>query len=95
MSGMLDGTSGSVELLGTLARRYTARALARLAEVLDGDDPQAAVEAARELLNRGYGTALLPIAFDANGVAVEVNASGEDETDAPRERVNGKSWRTG
>jgi hypothetical protein len=93
MPGMLDGTHASASLLGKLARQHTAHALVRLVEVLDGDDPRAAVEAARELLNRGYGAALLPLAFDANGVSVEVNASGEDEPDVSRERVNGKSWR--
>jgi hypothetical protein len=97
MSGMLDGISGSVELLGTLARRYIARAFARLAEVLDGDDPRAAVEAARELFNRRYGTALLPIAFDANGVTVQVETSIESNDPEAKlnHRVNGKSWSAG
>jgi hypothetical protein len=92
---MLDGTNASASLLSKLARQHTAHALVRLVEVLDGDDPHAAVEAARELLNRGYGAASLPIAFDANGVSVEVTASGEVESDAPYERVNGKARRVG
>jgi hypothetical protein len=94
---MLDGTAGSPELLATLARRYTARAIARLAEVLDGDDTQAAVDAARELLNRGYGAPSLAVAFDAAGVTVQVEASGESgKSEASlNHRMNGKSWNAG
>jgi hypothetical protein len=85
---MLDGTTTSAQLLATLAQQHTSRCIARLATILDGPDATAAAEAARELLDRGYGKPLQPLAFDADGIAVEVNATGEAE--ARRHRANGR-----
>jgi len=38
-----------------LARAHGPKAIAKLAELLDGDDPRVAVSAAQALLDRGYG----------------------------------------
>jgi hypothetical protein len=74
-------------LLATLSRQHTVRCIARLAEVLDGNDPAAAVTAAPELLNRGYG---MPQPFSADGIHIELNEA--EETHRP----NGESaWNTG
>jgi hypothetical protein len=86
---MLDGTIASAELLAALARQHTARAIARLAEVMNGDDPQAAVDAARELLSRGYGAPLLSLCID--GVHIELDTGAEP--DAPhRPNGEGRAW---
>ena len=92
---MLDGTVSSPDLLGALARQHTARCIAKLAEVLDGDDPGAAVEAARELLSRGHGQAPMTIAFDGSNITVEVAAG--TETQEPAHHSNGDgstTWKT-
>jgi hypothetical protein len=92
---MLDGTVGSPDLLGALARQHTARCIARLAEVLNGDDPAAAVAAAAELLSRGYGAPLLPLAFDGSSITVEVATGAEPQE--PPHRPNGEdstTWKT-
>jgi hypothetical protein len=82
---MLDNSYSDIALL---ARRHGPDCIQRLGELLHSNDPVAAVAAARELLNRGFDLPLQPLAFDASGVHVEVNAAGEPE--APQ-RANGKS----
>jgi hypothetical protein len=84
---MLDGTTASAELLATLARQHTARAISRLAEILDGSDAAASVAAARELLDRGYGRPPQPLTIDANGIAVEVNTGAEPHTNGQSARL--------
>jgi hypothetical protein len=72
----------------------TARAITRLAEILDGDDPAAAVAAARELLDRAYGRPPQSLAFDTTGIAVGVEVSTGAEAEGPH-RANGQghaSW---
>jgi hypothetical protein len=83
---MLDGTTASADLVATLARQHTARALARLAEILDGPDTAAAVAAARELLDRAYGRPPQPLAFETDGISIQVSTGTE-----PRHRANGES----
>jgi hypothetical protein len=84
---MLDGTTASPDLLAALAQQHTARCVERLAEVLDGDDAAASVEAARELLSRGYGQPPLTLAFDGSSVTIEVDTG--TEAQEPH-RTNGK-----
>jgi hypothetical protein len=88
---MLDGTIGSTGLLATLARQHTARCVAKLVEVMQGDDAMAAVEAARELLSRAYGQPTLRVEFGADGVTVELDTGTVDS-----QRMNGEinaAWR--
>jgi hypothetical protein len=74
--------------IGALARVHGVVCIERLVRILDGPDAAAAVEAARELLDRGYGRSLQPLAFDADGITVEVSTSAEP--DAPC-RANGET----
>jgi hypothetical protein len=78
--------------IGALARVHGVACIERLVRILDGPDAAAAVEAARELLDRGYGRPPQPLAFDAPGITVEVNAGAES---AAPHRSNGEgraSW---
>jgi hypothetical protein len=63
--------------IGALARVQGIAAIKRLVEILDGKDAAAAVEAAKALLDRGYGAPLQRVAFDGEGICVEVGTSGE------------------
>jgi hypothetical protein len=93
---MLDGTTASADLLTTLARQHTARCVSRLAEILNGDDQAAAVAAARELLDRGYGRPLQPLAFDTTtGITVEVTTGAEAEQPHSANGEGHASWNAG
>jgi hypothetical protein len=70
------------------ARGYGRECVLRLAEIMRGNDPGAATEAAKVLLDRGFGKAPMPVEFDASGVHVEVNAA--EESGVPQQ-ANGKS----
>jgi hypothetical protein len=86
---MRDDTPADIALL---ARHYGVRAIQRLSEILHSEDHTAAVTAATTLLGYGFGAPALPIAFDANGVQVEVHTGEQDST----QRVNGKhAWDVG
>jgi hypothetical protein len=65
--------------IAALARVHGPACIGRLVQILDGPDALASVEAARELLNRGYGAPTLPIVFDVGGVTVEVSTAAESE----------------
>jgi glycine cleavage system H lipoate-binding protein len=69
------------------ARGYGREAVLRLAEIMRGNDPGAATEAAKVLLDRGFGKAAMPLEFDASGVHVEVNTAVKEEP----HRANGES----
>jgi hypothetical protein len=73
--------------IAALARVHGPACIGRLVQILDGPDASASVEAARELLNRGYGVPTLPIAFDVAGVTVEISTA--PESDAVLRRTNG------
>jgi hypothetical protein len=83
---MITDSTVSVDISG-LARQYGSACIERLAEILSGDDPAAAVEAAKALLDRAYGAPLQQFAFDGNGVTVEINANVPDESN---QRSNGE-----
>jgi hypothetical protein len=70
------------------ARGYGRECVLRLAEIMRGNDPGAATEAAKVLLERGYGMSRMPLEIDASGVHVEVNAAPESEE---MHRTNGES----
>jgi hypothetical protein len=81
--------------ISALARVHGVAAIERLVRILDGPDDAAAVAAARELLDRGYGRPLQPLAFDATGITIGVDAGGEPEEP---HRPNGESrtsWNAG
>jgi hypothetical protein len=84
---MLTDSTVSVDISG-LARQYGAACIERLAEILRGDDPAAAVAAAKALLDRAYGAPLQQFAFDGTGITVEINAGEPDESS---QRSNGES----
>lgn len=48
------------------ARLHAPRAFRALVRIMEGDSPRAALEAAREILTRAYGPALLPAPAPAN-----------------------------
>jgi hypothetical protein len=76
--------------ISALARVHGVACIERLVRILDGPDATAAVAAACELLDRGYGRPLQPLAFDAGGITVEVDTGAEGQ-EAPRAgRANGK-----
>jgi hypothetical protein len=70
--------------ISAIARVHGVAAIKRLVEILDGTDVRASIEAARIILDRGYGAPSQPLVFDTNGIAVEVSAGDE------RPRANGK-----
>jgi hypothetical protein len=85
---MLDGTSASADLLRTLAQQHTARCIERLVEVLNGEDPMAAVEAARELLARAYGQPSLALGMP--NLTMIVRAPTDPE--AARANSEARAW---
>jgi hypothetical protein len=89
------GRSSGEPDISALARVHGVACIERLVRILDGPDATAAVAAARELLDRGYGRALQLLAFDADGITIEVSAGAEPE---PLHRANGEtgaSWNAG
>lgn len=58
-----------------LAREYGPRAVERLAELMDGDDPRVAVAASQALLDRGYGKPAQVIAGDDDMPPVRVKGA--------------------
>jgi hypothetical protein len=74
--------------IGAIARVHGVAAIKRLVEILDGSDAAASLEAAKILLDRGYGSPLQRVAFDADGICVEVGTSGEA---GHAQRSNGES----
>jgi hypothetical protein len=82
--------------ISALARVHGVACIERLVRILDGADAAAAVEAAKLLLDRGYGRLLQPLAFDTAGITVEVGV-GAGEAEHPH-RANGEdrtSWNAG
>jgi hypothetical protein len=75
--------------ISALARQHGPAAIAKLVEIMSSADCSAATVAAKALLDRGFGLPLMPIAFDADGVHVEIIG-----TDAEKpHRPNGKdTW---
>jgi hypothetical protein len=76
--------------ISALARVHGVACIERLVRILDGTDVRASVEAAKIILDRGYGAPSQPLVFDAKGVCVEVDTSGESE-EAGRYRMNGEA----
>lgn len=54
-SGNREGRPRVVREVRDLARKHGAKAIKRLVELMDGDNPRVAVAAAVALLDRGYG----------------------------------------
>lgn len=57
--------------LRELARMHGPRALGRLAELLESGDGKVVVMAAREILDRGFGKAMQPVAETAPDVGAD------------------------
>jgi hypothetical protein len=65
--------------ISALARQHGPAAIAKLVEIMGSADRSAAAVAAKALLDRGFGQPTLPVAVEADGVHVEVNAVTEAE----------------
>lgn len=50
-----------------LARQHGPRAISRLAELMEGEDPRVAVAASQALLDRGYGKPAQVVGGDPDG----------------------------
>lgn len=57
-----------------LAREHGPRAIERLAELMNGDDPRVSVSAAQALLDRGYGKPVQPLSGDDDMPPLKVTA---------------------
>jgi hypothetical protein len=94
MPGMRDDTQADIALL---ARVHAVACIEKLVKILNGPDAASAVLAARELPNRACNRPLQPLAFDTNGIPVEVHTSGENE-ECETGQANGQgidfTWRT-
>lgn len=55
-----------------LARQHGPRAIAKLVELMEGDNPQVARAAAADLLDRGYGKPATVLVGDASEDAIQV-----------------------
>jgi hypothetical protein len=86
------GRSSGEPDISTLARVHGVACIERLVQILDGADAAAAVAAARELLDRGYGRSLQPLAFDAAGITIEVDAGGESKEPHRSNDESHTSW---
>ena len=81
------GRSSGEPDISALARVHGVACIERLVQILDGPDATAAVEAARLLLDRGFGRPLQQIAFGTDGVHVELNTSADAD---PHTRPDGE-----
>lgn len=76
--GQSGNPGGRPKGIAALARQHTDRALEVLANALDDNDPRVRVQAAKELLDRGYGK---PLAMTAD-VTKRLDDWTDDDIDA-------------
>lgn len=85
-SGNPAGRKRENEEIKALARQHCPRAIERLAEIMDGDDPRAAAAASNSLLDRGYGKPTQVVSGEDGGPAIVVMtryATGDADRDTP------------